>query len=58
VVLSLITAARYSELAGLQWVDVHFEKKRIVFRETKNGEGRKFPLTEEAKAIFQQLYKS
>ncbi len=57
VALSLITAARYGELAGLQWADVHFETKRIVFRETKNGEDRKIPLTKEAKEIFQQLYK-
>jgi len=56
VALSLITGARYSELAGLRWENIFFDTRIIVFRKTKNGEDRKIPLTTEAEWIFKQLY--
>jgi integrase len=42
----LQTAARQSELLGVEWSDVYFDRKTVCFRDTKNGESREIPLTE------------
>lgn len=55
VSLSLLTGARYSELALLKWEDIDFETKRLVFRRTKNGDDRYIPLSEEVEVIFKRL---
>lgn len=40
VVLALTTCARKSELLSLKWSDIDFSRKRMTFRDTKNGEIR------------------
>jgi integrase len=45
VVLALSTGARQGELLGLKWGDVDFEKRRLTFHETKNGERRSVSVT-------------
>lgn len=44
VLLAISTGARQSEILGLSWDDVMFDSKRIVLRDTKNGETRSVPL--------------
>ena len=43
-VLALSTGMRYSEIMGLSWKDVDFERQRIILQETKNNERRMVPL--------------
>lgn len=40
VFTALCTGARYSEIMNLKWQNVDFEKQRIYFMDTKNGENR------------------
>ncbi len=44
VVLALSTGARKNEILSLKWQDVDFERRRMIFHETKNGERRSVPL--------------
>jgi integrase len=44
VVLALSSGARKSEILGLRWRDVDFERNQVVLHETKNKERRTFPL--------------
>lgn len=44
VLLAISTGARQSEILGLAWDDVMFDSRRIVLRDTKNGETRSVPL--------------
>jgi len=44
VILALSTGARKGEVMDLTWDDVSFEHRRIVLRDTKNGETRSVPL--------------
>lgn len=50
--LSIITAMRYSELIKLVWEDVDFRSRSISLRETKNGDKRVIPLTQEAELLL------
>ena len=43
VVLALSTGARRSEILNLKWSDVDFERRVLIFRETKNKEIRTVP---------------
>jgi integrase len=52
------TGARFSEVTGLTWEDVDFEKGDILFRDTKNGEDRQFPMTDYLRAMLGRLYKT
>jgi integrase len=44
VVLALSSGARKSEILGLRWRDIDFERNQVVLHETKNKERRTFPL--------------
>lgn len=57
VVLALSTGARMSEITGLTWKDVDAHRKRLVLRDTKNGEDRAVPLAHNAFALLQNLRK-
>ena len=46
VVLALSTGARFSEIMNLKWQDVDFERRRLIFMDTKNGEHRAAPLSQ------------
>ena len=44
VATAISTGARYGEIMGLTWDDVDFQLRRIVLRDTKNGDTRAVPL--------------
>lgn len=54
VSLALITALRFSEIAGLRWRDIDFEQRKITLVRTKNGDRRVIPLTGEAAEILRR----
>ncbi len=45
VLLDISSGGRYSEIMKLTWEDVSFELRRIILRDTKNGETRAVPLS-------------
>lgn len=57
-VLAIATGARLGELLGLRWSDVDFKAKRLVFRDTKNGETRAANLTAAALVELRQWSKA
>jgi integrase len=56
VSLALITAMRFSEIAGLHWQDIDFDQQTITLLRTKNGDRRVIPLTKEAADIFRDCF--
>ncbi len=46
--LALETAMRRGEILSLTWDRVHFDKRYVSLVETKNGQSRKVPLSQEA----------
>lgn len=57
VMVALSTGARQGEILGLTWEDVSFEQRRIILRDTKNGETRAVPLVGEAFSRFKDYSK-
>ena len=55
VVLALSTGARRMEILRLRWADVDLARKRLVFRDTKNGEQRAAPISAPARAVLESL---
>jgi integrase len=55
VTLALNTAARQGELLALTWGDIDMKRKRITFRQTKNGEPRTIPMNRTARATLMTL---
>jgi integrase len=53
IILTLCWGARRSEAASLKVVDVNFEEKFVVFRDTKNSRDHFFPLTPGVSKILQ-----
>lgn len=49
-----ITSARYQEILDLKKQDVDFNKCCCTFRDTKNGEDRTIPLSQESMAILKE----
>ncbi|WP_447983824.1 tyrosine-type recombinase/integrase [Nitrospira sp. Nam74] len=47
---------RKSELLKLEWPDVDMRRKEFRLRETKNGEPRVVPMTDEVYGIFKELW--
>ncbi|MGL5041081.1 MAG: tyrosine-type recombinase/integrase [Aeromonas sp.] len=47
VLAALTTGARKSELIGLRWCDIDFERQRALVAVTKNGKPRQLKLTDE-----------
>jgi len=54
VMLALSTGARYSEIMGLSWEDASFDQRRLILRDTKNGETRAVPLVGEAFTLLKE----
>jgi len=52
VMLALSTGARQGEVMGLSWDDVSFDQRRLILRDTKNGETRAVPLVGEAFSLL------
>lgn len=57
VVLSLATGGRQGEVLGLKWKHVDFERGRVTFYDTKNGEPRSVPLLGHARAVLEDLHR-
>jgi len=53
--LALLTGMRRSELIKLHWTDVHWDKKYIHIKDTKNGEDRFIPLTSKIYEIIKSI---
>jgi len=52
VVLALSTGARKNEILSLKWQDVDFNRQRLIFHETKNGDRRSAPLKGHALSLM------
>lgn len=52
VFIALVTGARYSEIHKLKWSNVDLKNKQFYFLQTKNGESRGVPISDE---IFNEL---
>lgn len=52
VMLALSTAGRRSELLGLTWDAIDFDRDQVIFFDTKNGSSRNLPLDESVKYFF------
>ena len=52
VIFAYTTGARFGEIIKLKTSDVDYMKRTALLRETKNGEDREIPLTEEAIKIL------
>ena len=46
VLIALTTCARKGEILSLQWNDIEFNRKKMTFRDTKNGETRSIALSD------------
>jgi integrase len=57
VVVAIATGARRGELVGLCWENVDFERSRMTFHETKNGERRTIPIVGHALVVLKRLSK-
>ena len=55
VVVALLTGMRYGEIVGLRWGDIDFDQKKICLWQTKNGDSRYIPLTQDAEKIFCEI---
>ncbi|MFK4440707.1 integrase [Caballeronia udeis] len=55
VVVAVETGMRQSEILGLRWDRISFEKRVAVLGDTKNGEARAVPLTHRAAAAMQAM---
>ena len=54
IMFAVATAARFSEITGLLRKDVDFSRRLATFRNTKNGEDRTIPLSDEAIRILRK----
>lgn len=54
VSIALITGMRFGEIAHLRWGDVDFDQEIITRLQTKNGDVRYVPLTNEGSKIFKE----
>jgi len=57
VVLALTTGMRYSEIMGLTWSAIDFNRSVITLEETKNGERRVVPIVGYALELFREKAK-
>ena len=58
VVLAIESGMRFSEIAGVAWVNVNLEKRTIFLPDTKNGSSRTVPLSTRALAAIKVLPRS
>lgn len=56
VVVALRTGMRKGELLALRWNDLEFATSTIVVREAKSGEGRRLPMSNEARQVLRALW--
>ena len=54
VQVALATTARRSELLGLLWTDVYFDRNCVMFRNTKNGTNREVAVADVAMRVLER----
>jgi len=57
VILALFTGMRRGEIFGLKWRDVDFKRNVITLLDTKNGEKREVPISEQVKTALIKVRK-
>ena len=57
VKLAISTGARHGEIMWLTWDDVSFDQRRLILRDTKNGETRAVPLVGETFGLLKEYSK-
>lgn len=57
VLIALSTGARYSEIRNLKWKNVDLRNKQFYFLNTKNGENRGVPMTDQLCKLLKEFKK-
>jgi integrase len=55
IIVALETGMRCGEILSMRWEDVDFINRRVLLRDTKNGDSRQVPLSSRVKTILEQL---
>lgn len=55
IVVALETGMRCGEILSMRWEDVDLINRRVLLRDTKNGDSRQVPLSSRVKIILEQL---
>lgn len=55
IVVAIETGMRCGEILSMRWEDVNFINRRVLLRDTKNGDSRQIPLSSRVKVILEQL---
>lgn len=55
--LALLTGMRYGEIVKLKWGDINEDLRFVTIHETKNGDTRTIPLTDDMLEVFQRISK-
>lgn len=55
IVVAIETGMRCGEILSMRWEDVDFINRRVLLRDTKNGDSRQVPLSSRVKIILEQL---
>jgi integrase len=55
IVVAIETGMRCGEILSMRWEDVDFISRRVLLRDTKNGDSRQVPLSSRVKIILEQL---
>ncbi len=58
ITLAIETGMRQGEILSMRWEDVDLANRRVLLRQTKNGDSRQVPLTTRAKETLMQLKNS
>ena len=55
IVVAIETGMRCGEILSMRWEDVDFINRKVLLRDTKNGDSRQVPLSSRVKIICEQL---
>jgi integrase len=55
IAVAIETGMRCGEILSMRWEDVDFINRRVLLRDTKNGDSRQVPLSSRVKIILEQL---
>jgi integrase len=55
IAVAIETGMRCGEILSMRWEDVDFINRRVLLRDTKNGDSRQVPLSSRVKTILEQL---
>ena len=55
LITALHTGMRRGEISNLQWRDIELKQRTLYVRESKNGEGRRLPISDELRATLMNL---